>query len=103
MPTDKDAYTSFKLYRQLPAHYDGFHALIYSLENSLPFVKLGQVDHWQPDPRPMAFVWCSTVYRFTVCASLAGALRCFQWFQILSGWVLGTLFIAGVTGIIRKD
>jgi len=27
-------------------------ALIASLENTLPLVKLGQADNWQPDPRP---------------------------------------------------
>jgi hypothetical protein len=26
-----------------------------------------------------------------------------QWFQILLGWVLATLFVAGLTGIVRKD
>ena len=103
MPTDKDAYATFKAARQLPAHYEIFHASVYSVENSLPFVKLGQVDHWQADPRPQSFVWCAPIFRFPVCVSFAGLLRWYQWLQILSGWVLGTLFIAGVTGIIRKD
>ena len=30
-------------------------------------------------------------------------LRWFLWAQILLGWLLATLFVAGVTGIIRKD
>ena len=49
-PTDKDAYGSFKQNSHLPPHYESFHASIYSLENALPLVKLGQVDRWQPDP-----------------------------------------------------
>ncbi len=51
-PTDKDAYACFKKGGQLPPHYETFHASIYSLENSFPFVKLGQADRWQPDPDP---------------------------------------------------
>ena len=49
-PTDKQAYDSFKQNSQLPHNYEGFHPFVYSLENSFPLVKLGQVDHWQPDP-----------------------------------------------------
>lgn len=30
-------------------------------------------------------------------------LRGFRWFQICAGWILATLFVAGVTGVIRKD
>jgi hypothetical protein len=30
-------------------------------------------------------------------------LRWFLWVQILLGWLLATLFLAGVTGIVRKD
>jgi hypothetical protein len=102
VPTDKEIYATFKISRQIPAHYQRFHAFIYSLENNLPFVKLGQVDRWEADPNPQNF-WSLRVSRFTFFSSFAGLLRWFQWFQILSGWVLGTLFIAGVTGITRKD
>ena len=103
VPTDKDAYVIFKDAQQFPAHYERFHALIYSVENSLPFVKLGQVDRWQPDPRPQRFVWRVPLARFSIWLSFSGLLRWYQWLQILAGWVLGTLFIAGITGIIRKD
>jgi hypothetical protein len=102
-PTDKDAYATFKSAQQFPAHYERFHAFIYSVENSLPFVKLGQVERWQADPRPQSSVWRVPILPFTLWVSFAGLLRWYQWLQILSGWVLGTLFIAGVTGIIRKD
>jgi len=100
-PTDKEAYAAFKTAHQFPAYYQRFHAFIYSVENSLPFVKLGQVDHWQADPLPQTFVWRIPILSYWV--SFAGLLRWYQWFQILSGWVLGTLFLAGLTGIIRKD
>jgi hypothetical protein len=102
-PTDRDAYATFKNARQFPAHYERFHALIYSVENNLPFVKLGQVDHWQPDPRPQRHIWRVPLIPCGVWMSFAGILKWYGWWQILSGWVLGTLFIAGITGIIRRD
>jgi hypothetical protein len=103
MPTDKKVYATFKTAKQLPANYVHFHPLIYSVENSLPFVKLGEADHWQPDPQPDKLFWRTPILPTTLWVSFAGLLRWYQWFQILSGWLLGTLFIAGVTGIIRKD
>src|SRR5580704_1388497 len=48
-PTDKDAYNDVKSKHSLPPHYPRFAPLIFSLENSLPLVKLGQADKWQPD------------------------------------------------------
>ncbi len=71
VPTDKDACRAFKglppheagaeganpnsqkpaaQEPHIPKHYPSFSPLIYSLENSLPLVKLGQADKWHPDP-----------------------------------------------------
>jgi hypothetical protein len=78
---------------------------MYSLENSFPLVKLGQIDRWQPDPSPKRSVkriWhfpCS----FSIWISLAGFLRWFRWGQILFGWLFATLGIAAVTGLVRRD
>jgi hypothetical protein len=102
-PTDKDAYVTFTSGRQIPAYYQRFYPLIYSVENSLPFVKLGQVDRWQPDPDSKSVAWRVPASPILVPISFAGVLRCYQWLQILSGWILGTLFIAGVTGVVRKN
>jgi hypothetical protein len=90
-PTDKDAYHCFRDNRQLPDHYQRFTASVYSLENSLPFVNLGQKDHWAPDPNQQGW-W-----------RLASFLRGFRWGQVLVGWLLATLFVAGVTGVVRKE
>jgi hypothetical protein len=106
VPTGKDAYYAFRQDRQsLPAYYEHFHATVYSLENSFPFVKLGQVDRWQPDPSPRNFLiriwhWPAS---FSFWISAAGFIRWLRWVQILLGWILATLFVAGVTGIVRRD
>ena len=103
-PTDRDAYTEFKKTGVAPPNYPRFFPAIYSLENSLPLVKLGQADHWQPDPQPRVFTatrekWPRRLIRFLSSPSFA---RWFLWAQILLGWVFATLFAAGVTGIIHK-
>jgi len=52
-PTDKDACAKFREPGALiQGHYPSFSPLIYSMENSLPLVKLGQADMWRPDPEP---------------------------------------------------
>jgi len=102
-PTDKAAYSLFKKHGEIPDQYERFHAFIYSVENSLPFVKFGQVDEWRADPRPQNLICHVPLGHFAVWISFAGLLRWYRWLQVLSGWILGTLFIAGVTGIIRKD
>jgi hypothetical protein len=90
-PTDKDAYRHFRTKGWVPNHYQRFTASIYSLENSLPFVSLGQKDHWTPDPNQQGW-W-----------RLASLLRGFRWCQVLAGWLLATLFVAGVTGVVHKE
>jgi hypothetical protein len=140
VPTDRDAYRSFKASGQPPGHYSSFAPLIYSVENSLPLVKLGQADRWQPDPNLQISVmqrpnlktslgpqkhwpwWLKWLRGSLVLCGLerdlnpekpqprlsrvgtsASSLRWFLWIQILLGWLLATLFVAGVTGIVRTN
>lgn len=160
-PTEKDAYESFKRNGQPPPHYTPFAPLVYSVENSLPLVKLGQEDKWHPEPdskcalsrgsnwptrlaRPRIWtrfqrlqrrliLWgllrdpepkgeLPRLQRFLVFCGLQPHpdreaarsrpsrwftsprfVRWFLWIQILLGWLLATLFLAGVTGIVRKE
>jgi hypothetical protein len=117
VPTEKEAYEEFKRVMKPPAHYIKFSPLIYSLENSLPLVKLGQADKWQPDSQSGASSgaegefkpahkwysrlaqWCSHLVHLTPSTRF---LRWFLWVQILLGWLLATFFLAGITGIIRQ-
>jgi len=133
-PTDEVAYQSQETHGHPPPHYPRFSPMIYSLENSLPLVKLGQADRWQPDPNSRTTVlplekWLSDLIhrsrswvvptglqwiRAFVELCLKGMsyisratrspvfLRWFLWAQILLGWILATLFAAGITGIVQK-
>ncbi len=105
VPTQSKASNHLAQYHGLPAYYEPFHPLVYSLENSLPFVKLGQVDRWQPNPHPHSSAssgssWNARLRRpFTSPGFLFG----FLWAQILFGWLFATLFVAGVTGLVRRE
>src|SRR5271165_527795 len=172
VPTDKDACAKFREPdAEIPGHYPSFSPLVYSVENSLPLVKLGQGDKWQPDPEPeasppqkvpapklgyrgtwawppdklqsawrallslltaiwgrmperirAAFAWTVTMaQRLLIAVGLRPStdvnhepaslsrfgtsprfVTWFLWFQILLGWLLATLFVAGVSGIVHK-
>jgi hypothetical protein len=105
VPTSKDAYESFLLHKDPPPYYEAFHSLPYSLENSFPLVKLGVQDKWAPNANGRGLThepvgWTS---RFSSHIASPSFLRCFRWLQISVGWILATLFVAGVTGVIRRD
>jgi hypothetical protein len=116
VPSDAQAYASFESQREPPAHYPAFCALVYSLENSLPFVTLAQSSYWQPrrvEERRLAAAGHGFLAR--ACNAevfkperlrwvpAAEFLRWFRWLQVLLGWLLATLFVAGVTGVVRQE
>jgi hypothetical protein len=69
----------------IPPDYPRFEALFYSLDAFLPIVDLHQEGFWLPDAgKPF------------------GALvRIYLWIHIAAGWFLSTLFVSGVTGLVR--
>jgi hypothetical protein len=105
VPTDKDAYTSFRNDYRVPDYYERFHPLVYSVENSFPLVRLGQVDRWQPEPSSGVLDYqLMNGFEFLARSAFAAeVLRAFRWIQIVLGWFFTTLGIAGVTGLVRRD
>jgi sRNA-binding regulator protein Hfq len=109
-PKEEKAYDYFKTHGYPPKYYERLSPLVYSLENSLPLVKLGQTDHWQPDPTPKGRSspsgrlprgrWASWLLDLSTWPPF---LFWFRRLQILFGWILATLFVAGVTGIVHRD
>jgi hypothetical protein len=89
VPTDNNAYRSLRDKDLLPDHYERFHPIVYSLENSLPLFKLGQVDRWQPDPAVRVFDDHSYSMTFRILLQLISPtfLRWYRWFQVLLGLV----------------
>lgn len=85
-PTDKDAYTAWAGGQPYLAAYPRFQPFVYTLENALPLVKLGQDDKWAPNPNGPSH--CNFLeYRVLVI---------FRWLLILLGWFQATLLAAAV-------
>ena len=68
------------------AAYPAFNPLMFAVDALLPAVDTGQRGFWSPDTRtPVGAVVKGVVYLLT-----------------LSGWVLGLLAVAGVSGLVRS-
>ncbi len=104
VPTQKESHASFEAHCYPSNEYGSFHAIPYSLENSFPLVKLGVQDKWAPAPGPRVLACSSDSLTSPVLQVISAPrfLRWFRWIQICLGWVLTTLFVGGVTGILRK-
>lgn len=79
--------------------YERLQPLLYSLDVFLPFVNLHQEHYWWPDSS--ASGECAVLGR-TIRVK-GWALRCYLWVQIIAGWLLSAIFVAGVTGLMRND
>jgi hypothetical protein len=79
--------------------YENLQPFLYSLDVFLPFVNLHQEHYWWPNSK--ASGECAIFgRRLRVRGS---TLRVYLWLQIIAGWLLSAIFIAGVTGLIRND
>jgi hypothetical protein len=112
-PTDKDAFADFQGNKLSPG-YQRFNAFTYSLDTFLPIINLGLKDKWMPNPifSPGPKEMPGTLLGDYVSAYIphvaelrffrsGQALRVYFWCHLLIGWVLVTLIVAGLTGIIR--
>jgi len=92
-PTDKEAYSSFETYPpkerhgEPPLYYHKFSAPVYALDTFLPIINLGQKDRWMPNPH---------------LGGWGKYLRMYLWGHIGLGWLITTLFVAGLTPIVRS-
>jgi hypothetical protein len=77
----------------------GLHPLLYSLDVFLPFVNLHQEQYWWPDESASGD-YPFAGYNINVRGSI---LRYYLWLQIIAGWLLSAIFVAGVTGLMRND
>ncbi len=82
-PTEAEAYKAFIAGSPLPSAYPTLNPFVYTLDNAVPLVKLGQDEKWAPDRRYPGTNWF-TNYWFLMWT---------RWVLILSGW-----FQAGVLG-----
>jgi len=76
----------------------GFSALMYSLDVFVPIVDLRQASYRLPNANRAGKVRISDNLNITVSGKV---LRYYFWFEIIAGWVLTTLLVVGVTGLVR--
>jgi hypothetical protein len=73
--------------KSIPEGYPPFLPLVYSADILLPIVNLQQKDYWAPNSaRPRGYL-----------------ARLYLPLHILAGWFFTTLFVVGVTGLIRRE
>ena len=84
--------------RKIAADYPVFSAPAYSIESFIPLLKFDQSANWQPNAN-----------RATVCRMCEGkmaisgrVLRWYLWFHIVIGWVLTSLWVGAVTGVVKS-
>jgi hypothetical protein len=114
-PSDKEAYAAFQKQGAPPPYYPRFNAFIFAMENTVPLLKFGQDGAWTPNAgartqnrrpdvqfQPLAGI-ATFVARHAAWLTIPTFLIWFRWFEITVGWILATLFLAGVSGIVRSS
>ncbi len=103
-PTEEAAYEQFAKTGETPAHYPPFNAFVYSLENFLPVVELGQDPYWRPNPRHGLG---GSIHPGGVGAASgtvpAAILRWYLWAHVIAGWMITPLLFAGLSGLVRPN
>jgi len=80
-------------YDDLPPEYTPFSAFWYSFDTLVPLVDLGQERAWSPSPLTPNFL-----------NDISGwALLFYLYIHIIMGWVLTTLTVVALTGLIKRD
>jgi hypothetical protein len=82
--------------REFSDDYPKFNAFIYSLESFTPLLKLDQSSYWSPNAKRGASF---SVWRLRL--TTGGLLRVYLWFHMIAGWVLTSLWVGGLTGLVK--
>ena len=73
--------------------YPRFVSLLYSADVFIPFFALHQEPYWYPQlPKPDLLSWVN-IWRVL--------LSLWYWFEIAAGWLLTSLFVLSVTGLLK--
>jgi hypothetical protein len=81
---------------KMPDDYPVLNSLVYSLDAFVPFVDFHQEDYWLPN----ANRYCDIANVHIPCGSM---LRMYLWAHISLGWIVATVFAAGLTGLVKRE
>lgn len=83
--------------RELTESYPRFNALVYSAETFVPLLKLGVSEYWTPNAARTSSISIGLLH-----VELDGNVFCvYLWLHIIAGWVLTTLWVGGLTGLVK--
>jgi len=91
-PTDEKYYPAAGKNENEPVAYPKFNSFVYTLENGVPLVKLGQDEKWAPNQKNPSKQWWAN-YWF---------LMSVRWLLILSGWLQATVLAAALSGLFKE-
>jgi len=77
--------------------YPVFNAFVYSLESFIPLIKFDQSASWMPNANRGTEI---SVYRVHV--SKGCLLRYYLYWHIAAGWLLTSLWVGAVTGLVKS-
>ena len=101
IPTKKLEYVSdtCKQGNLVSKGYPKFNPLIYSLDVFIPLVDLQMASYWMPDAERIGEFRILKNIKLPIDGS---SLYTYFWIHIILGWVLTTLWVVGLTGLIRS-
>jgi hypothetical protein len=82
---------------KLSERYPVFNAFVYSLESFVPLLKLDQSANWRPNANRRSQV---TIGRRTMPFT-GGFLRAYLYIHIALGWLLTSLWVGAITGLVK--
>jgi hypothetical protein len=86
---------------QVAEDYSKFNAFMYSVETFVPLLKLGIGEHWAPNANLGATLCKGVLVKMGFPRNCGSLLRDYMWVHIILGWVLGTLWIGGLTKLLK--
>ncbi|MCX6828495.1 MAG: hypothetical protein NT002_04360 [candidate division Zixibacteria bacterium] len=79
--------------------YPTFNVLAYSFNEFVPLINLRQGSYWMPNANKCGEIHLFGKLKIPISGSL---LRYYLWVHIVAGWVLTSLLVAGLSGLVRK-
>ena len=79
-------------------HYSKFNAFMYSLESFTPLLRLDQSSNWAPNANRGRRLH---IGKFNLLTT-GSLLRIYLWLHIIAGWVLTSLWVGGITGLVKS-
>lgn len=77
--------------------YPGFHPFLYSVDAFVPIIDFHQQKYWLPNSQK------GMILDFSFSKIRAGdILRYYLWIHTILGWLLTSLWVAGLTGVVRS-